>query len=187
MATLKILLIDNLSKHTEKILPLLKAHELIIKKYNELSTLHQDHDAIILSGGSKLPAIHKVFLAERKLLLQTTKPLLGICLGFQLLCLEHHCNIERQEEQFRGMETISIKKDVLFENLPENIEVFQAHRWSVNTVELEILSQNTRCIQVVRDTEKPHWGVQFHPECSGEVGKKIIDNFLKEAEKLQST
>lgn len=183
---MKILLIDNLSKHTEKIFPMLSEQEIVVKKYNEIPESTEQYDAIVLSGGSQLPAVHDVFLAERKLISQTTKPLLGICLGFELLCLEHEGSIQRHDEQFRGMETISVKKNRLFENLPESIEVYQAHRWNINSVELEVLSENERCVQAVRDRRKPHWGVQFHPECSGEIGKKILNNFLKQVKKLRN-
>jgi imidazoleglycerol phosphate synthase glutamine amidotransferase subunit HisH len=36
----------------------------------------------------------------------------------------------------------------------------------------------------MRHPALPLWGVQFHPEVSGETGKKLMTNFIAETAKL---
>lgn len=118
-------------------------------------------------------------------------PVLGICLGFQSLCLHYGTPIGRLPEPLHGqVRRIKTAERDIFENL-QNLEVTlyhslyaildgQAESGSCDgaaspTPGLDVLawlsiqaddlcSSVTQIPMAVRHTEKPFWGVQFHPE-----------------------
>lgn len=131
-------------------------------------------------------------------------PVLGICLGFQSLCLHHGVPIGRLpyplHGQVRHIETTS--KDI-FENLPA-VEVTLYHSLFANLKtstgsrkpladDLEFLawlslekssSSDTQVPMAVRHRQKPFWGVQFHPEsCKSEKDacKVLLQNWWQMA------
>ncbi|KAI8943540.1 hypothetical protein NX059_001536 [Plenodomus lindquistii] len=120
-------------------------------------------------------------------------PVLGICLGFQSLCLAFGAEIERLQEPKHGIITTvlhqgqSIFRDVkqlnttqyhsLHVKLGHPIQLEQAVRrpaqlWEAteSCPQLEPLawdfdsSRNGAILMAVKHVQKPFWGVQFHPE-----------------------
>lgn len=123
------------------------------------------------------------------------KPLLGICLGMQLLfessseygkhkglgLLEGE--IKRFEVDLKiphmGWNKLDIKKkEPLFENLADNSYVYFVHSYHLET-SADIVSATTyygKEVQIAAQKDNVY-ALQFHPEKSGDVGLQILKNF----------
>ena len=139
------------------------------------------------------------YLKERnldQLIVSLKQPVLGICLGMQLMCqhsAENDTNclgiFEEQVLAFKatekvhkvpqmGWNNISNLKSDLFNGVPEKSFAYFVHGYyaelGVNTI------ATTDYIQAYSSGLHKHnfYGVQFHPEKSAEVGEQIIQNFL---------
>lgn len=129
--------------------------------------------------------------------INTGKPFLGICLGMQMLFEKSFEGGEHKGLGFfkgsvkliegdvkvphMGWNSIDIKKyDPLFFGI-KNPVVYFVHSYHCVPDDLSIVSSNTVygsniTASVFKDNV---FGVQFHPEKSGDVGLKILDNFRR--------
>jgi GMP synthase (glutamine-hydrolysing) len=115
---------------------------------------------------------HHPWLREENLFLQRLldlhKPVLGICLGAQLLAKAAHAHIGPAREPEIGWYPLELTEDAaddpLFGSLPQRFDAFQwhyyAHGLPAGAVEL---ARNDLCTQAFRLGDSA-WGVQFHPE-----------------------
>ena len=158
----------------------------------------QASDKVIFPGvGEASTAM--AYLKERnldQLIVSLTQPVLGICLGMQLMCkhsAENDTNclgiFEEQVLAFKATEMtqkipqmgwnniMNLKTD-LFKAVPENSFAYFVHGYfaglGANTI------ATTDFIQPYSSGlhKDNFYGVQFHPEKSAEVGEQIIQNFL---------
>ncbi|PKM50229.1 MAG: imidazole glycerol phosphate synthase subunit HisH [Firmicutes bacterium HGW-Firmicutes-7] len=122
-------------------------------------------------------------------------PLLGICLGMQLVFdssteFGSHKGLSLLKGEIvklevdlkiphMGWNKLNIKKEApLFVGLPENSYVYFVHSFHLQTNE-DIVSATTyygKEIQIAVQ-EKNTFALQFHPEKSGDVGLQILKNF----------
>ena len=127
-----------------------------------------------------------------------TRPVLGICIGMQLMCSSsEEGNVEcmgiftprvrRFPEEpgvkipHTGWNTISGLRGPLFRNIPEDSFVYYVHSYCP-----EIFIDQTAAVTeyagvrfsgaLQRDN---FFGTQFHPEKSGAVGAMILKNFIE--------
>lgn len=124
----------------------------------------------------------------------TQKPTLGICLGMQLLgnysdegkteCLGViNFDVKKLDIDLKtphmGWNRIEVTSNPLFTNIPDDTWVYFVHSYYVAQNENSIAECNYEtkiCAAVNRGN---FWGVQFHPEKSGEYGIQIIKNFIE--------
>lgn len=124
------------------------------------------------------------------------KPLLGICLGMQLLfdtstehgtyeglgILEGH--IVKFDVPLKvphmGWNLLDIKKTApLFVGLPDDSHVYFVHSYHLET-EADIVSATTfydKEVQIAAQKDNVY-ALQFHPEKSGDIGLQIMRNFI---------
>ena len=158
----------------------------------------QASDKVIFPGvGEASTAM--AYLKERnldQLIVSLTQPVLGICLGMQLMCqhsAENDTNclgiFEEQVLAFKATEMIqkvpqigwnnimNLKTD-LFNAVPENSFAYFVHGYYAGLGDNTIAT--TDYIQPYSSGlhKDNFYGVQFHPEKSAEVGEQIIQNFL---------
>ena len=158
----------------------------------------QASDKVIFPGvGEASTAM--AYLKERnldQLIVSLTQPVLGICLGMQLMCqhsAENDTNclgiFEEQVLAFKATEMIqkvpqigwnnimNLKTD-LFKAVPENSFAYFVHGFYAGLGDNTIAT--TYYIQAYSSGlhKDNFYGVQFHPEKSAEVGEQIIQNFL---------
>ena len=115
---------------------------------------------------------HHPWLREENLFLQRLLdlhiPVLGICLGAQLLAKAAHASVETAKEFEIGWFEVGVTdaggRDPLLGRMPQTFDAFQWHYYEhglpAGAVEL---ARNELCTQAFRLGEDA-WGVQFHPE-----------------------
>lgn len=107
-------------------------------------------------------------------------PILGICLGFQMIA--HHLGVlvDLSLKREFGIHTFTKQGDSpLFHGLPTDFEVLESHGDVIHTDQkLEVLG-TTKNAPVSAGRHQHLWGVQFHPEVTDtEHGAKIYENFI---------
>lgn len=135
-----------------------------------------------------------------KKVLEEKIPILGICLGMQLLTKkseEGNVNglgwIDAETKKFSfkeknlriphvGWNSIDIKKDnILFKDIPQDTYFYFTHSYHVCCKDKkDILTTTNYGYDFVSSIQKDNiYGVQFHPEKSHKIGMKIIKNFAE--------
>ncbi len=140
---------------------------------------------IILSGGKGNPYEPLNLTSNFVALINFDVPVLGFCLGHEIIAVSHRGRIKKLAEYHGKKETITITKpeDPIFEGLNKK-EVSLVKRHSFHVSELpgsfESLATSDTCSnEIIRHTSKPIYGFQSHPEVSGEDGMLMVKNFLK--------
>ncbi|GBE19629.1 GMP synthase [glutamine-hydrolyzing] [archaeon BMS3Abin17] len=180
---MKLLVVNNHSKHIKELLH--KFREVKSIDFENLENKNYDgYDAIILSGGSSLSVANyeKEYSKELHLIKNCQKPILGICLGFELINFAFGEELKMLKQKEKGIVSIRlVSKDELFKSLPKEFNVYEAHRWVVSkNKKLNSLAKSKDGIEAVKHPKKKIYGVQFHPEIVIKKGhaKKIFKNFL---------
>lgn len=124
------------------------------------------------------------------------QPVLGICLGMQLMCQHSAENdtpclgiFDEQVLAFKsneatikvpqiGWNTISNLKSGLFNGVEENSFTYFVHGYYAGLGNNSIATTNYILDYSSALQKNNFYGVQFHPEKSASVGEKIIQNFL---------
>ncbi len=153
-------------------------------------------DKVIFPGVGEASSTMKI-LKEKGLdqLIPTLKqPVLGICLGMQLMCKNNEegntvgmgifdCNVKKFPQlelvPHMGWNTVLDLKSPLFSEILEEDDLYFVHSFYCE------LSKNTTsvCDYILpfsASLQKDNFfATQFHPEKSGKVGNKMLENFLK--------
>ncbi len=182
---MRLLIVDNESAHTSKILSLLMAERTTIISWNEFrSDIVVDFDGVILSGSSYHSVLNRsdVYAEQHKLILESKRPILGICAGFQLIAKVYGAQLQRQREKIRGVKQLCVlRKDPLLSHLIDG-NVYEAHHWIVKEIPdvFITLATSDTGIEVIKHKDKLLYGVQFHPEVTKPEndGAIIMRNFL---------
>ena len=155
-------------------------------------------DKVIFPGVGEASTAMK-YLTERGLdilLKELTQPVLGICLGMQLMCTHSEENdtpclgiFEENVKHFQsGTSAIKIPQigwnnvydlqTPLFKDVPENSYCYFVHGYYAALGEHTITK--TDYIQPYSSAlhKDNFYGVQFHPEKSAVVGEQILKNFI---------
>jgi GMP synthase (glutamine-hydrolysing) len=108
-------------------------------------------------------------------------PILGICFGHQVVGLVYGAECSRIEEVRYPILIRKLKDDAIFDGIT-NWEFNEDHTEDISIPEHFVkLADSTTCTnEAMRHESKPIFGVQFHPETSGEQGVRLIENFLKQ-------
>jgi glutamine amidotransferase len=129
-----------------------------------------------------------------KLIPQLKQPVLGICLGMQLMCAYSeegnteglgifNVNVEKFSPKVKvpqmGWNTIYNLKSELFDGISENEYMYLVHSYYVPNSENSIATTNYEVEYCSALQKNNFYGVQFHPEKSGKFGEQILNNYLK--------
>ena len=167
--------------------------EIICEPYSKTIISVEDLEAhepsptgeiLILSGGSRVPAIDEqpeYYQAEIELIKNSDRPMLGICLGFQLIAKSYGGELIKLPQKMSGVKIVDItKEDGIFDNA-KPLEVHAHHLWALNEVppDLVELARSNEGVEIFKHKAKPIYGVQFHPEAVVDPeSSKIIFNIL---------
>jgi glutamine amidotransferase len=158
----------------------------------------QTADKVIFPGVGEASTAMQ-YLKERKLdelIISLQQPVLGICLGMQLMCTHSTENdtaclgiFEEQVKQFEtsdpsikvpqiGWNTITALKTPLFKGIAENSFAYFVHGYYAAKGKHTIATTNYIQDYSSALQKDNFYGVQFHPEKSARVGEQIIQDFL---------
>jgi GMP synthase (glutamine-hydrolysing) len=195
---MKILLINNHSKHLKKLQNILKNCKVQDCKITtiDFQKVTLDYatkfDAIILSGGYHVSSVvnhPEVYSNELKIIKKSNKPILGICLGFELIACSYNENLTKRKFLKKDIVPVKIlEQDELFNNIPlfhKHIKAYESHIWTLRTLKksskFQVLAKSKYGIEVIKHKTKPIYGVQFHPEMfkTKTHAYRLIENFIK--------
>lgn len=183
---MKILVVDNITVRMPSLKKALKGYEYKLIKYNKLKKdIINDYDKIILSGGHAFNVLHKnkKYKKELEIIKSCKKPILGICLGFQLICRAYVAHVGVMKKPEKGILKIKkVRTDKILKNIPDSFYVSENHRNNVIEVSNSLLplAISKDGIEVIKHKSLPIWGTQFHPEkfVKKNEGRKVLYNFL---------
>ncbi|MFP4523227.1 MAG: diphthine--ammonia ligase [Candidatus Woesearchaeota archaeon] len=133
--------------------------------------------AIIISGTALKDNKFLQSSAKLKSIFQSEKPVLAICAGAELMAL-HHKEIISPCKHIGSFKIQKVKENELGEFI--NHEEYFLHQQGFKKEDIKtqqiIATLKDGTVALFKDKNKPHYGVQFHPELNN---KKLISQFLK--------
>ena len=153
-------------------------------------------DKVIFPGVGEASSAMKM-LVESSLdtLIPTLKqPVLGICLGMQLMCKSSEegntkglgifdVDVVKFSNKVKvpqmGWNQIYNLKSPLFDGISENEYMYLVHSFYAPLCNEAIATTNYEVEYASALQKDNFYGTQFHPEKSGDVGEQILGNFLK--------
>jgi len=175
---MKILLVDNHTEHKKALAESLAGHDVEIQKYRPGLDFHTDgKDLVILSGGGgEGKEIYDIFgpghlwyQDEMDFVREYDGPILGICMGFEIICRAYGSKVEEMPEVIEGKYDLIVTRRgrPLFSH--KKINQHEAHKWRVRRAPrgFKVLAKSPTGIEVIKHKKKPVWATQFHPEKGG--------------------
>lgn len=148
--------------------------------------LDTNADALFLGNGPGNPKDIPEVIETVKKLIESGKPVLGICLGHQLISLALGCNTARLKFGHHGgnhpVKDLNTKRVYI---------TSQNHEFVVSDlskdVEATFINVNDGSIEGIRHKSKPVYSIQFHPEAApGPLDTQFLfDRFLKFIEEVK--
>lgn len=184
-----LLIIDNQSSFIKKFKRTFLSDQDIEFRFvdhNEQLILKPDEhvQGIILSGGKGSPYEPLNLTTNYVALMNFDVPILGVCLGFEIIAAAYRGRIRKMEKYQQKLEKIRILKpdDPIFEGLvSDEIMLREQHSYMLTRPpdDFELLGSSDVCeFEIIRHRTKPIYGFQSHPEVSGINGLIIMRNFL---------
>lgn len=153
-------------------------------------------DKVIFPGVGEASSAMRMLCENNleKLIPQLKQPVLGICLGMQLLC--NHTEegdtkglgifdvaIKRFNSDLKvpqmGWNTIYDLQSKLFNKINSHEFMYLVHSYYAELCDNTISKTNYGFEYSTALRKNNFYGVQFHPEKSGVFGEQILNNFLK--------
>lgn len=160
-------------------------------------------DKVIFPGvGEASSAMKKLRETGLDKLIPTLKqPVLGICLGMQLMCnhseegdtkglgifdvgvIRFRARLSGQQESVKipqiQWNTIHSLKSALFNTIPNDSFIYMVHSFYAPVTAQTIATSNYGLEYSAALAKDNFYGTQFHPEKSSSVGEQILKNFLE--------
>lgn len=154
-------------------------------------------DRVLLPGvGNAAEAMHNLTEAGLvDVIRQLRRPVLGICVGMQVLCrdteegnaeciglFDAHVKRFRTAPELKvphvGWNSIGNLEKGLFKGIASNSFVYYVHSYRAGLCPDTIATTHHGELFSAALKYENFYGTQFHPEKSGDVGSKILQNFL---------
>jgi carbamoyl-phosphate synthase small subunit len=138
--------------------------------------LDLDYDGLLISNGPGDPKIYTTTIRHVEHALAVGKPILGICLGHQILALAAGAETYKLKFGHRGQNQPCIEFEGTANGKTSTskrcVITSQNHGYAVRAEQLAdswkiwFKNANDGTIEGIRHRTKPFWGVQFHPEAT---------------------
>jgi anthranilate synthase component 2 len=181
-----ILIVDNYDSFAYNLVQYVGEFADVVVRRNDAVDVDDvralDPDGIVVSPGPGTPADAGVSVA---VFAETTYPTLGVCLGHQALCAAHGAPVGHAPEVVHGKPS-EVRHDggPLYADVDDPFSVGRYHSLSVEAADLPDVLRETAhtdddgVVMGVEHVDRPHVGVQFHPESIlTDAGKRIVENF----------
>ncbi len=180
---MKILLVDNHTEHKEALASALEGYEVEIQKYRPGLNFHTEgKDLVILSGGGgegkEIYDVHGAghlwYQDEIDFVLKCDKPILGICMGFEVIARAYGGNIEeigRLVEGYKNIQLNGLGKSLLSQ---PKVKQFESHRWCLRKAPkgFKVLADSETGVEIMKKGNI--LATQFHPEKGGTLHLKDL-------------
>ncbi|MBC7937388.1 MAG: imidazole glycerol phosphate synthase subunit HisH [Rhizobacter sp.] len=154
-------------------------------------------DRVILPGVGNAGAAMQSLKEKNldKIISSLTQPVLGICVGMQLLC--NHSEegntqclgiIDTAVKKFTAQDNLKVPqmgwnnlydyKSALLDGLPENAFVYYVHSYYAEVGNTTVATTHYTLPYSAIIQKNNFYGVQFHTEKSADTGDRILLNFL---------
>jgi len=175
--------------------------QFAFKRLGILALLSSDINEIVSADKIIFPGVGEAFSAMQmlrkskldKVIPALKQPVLGICLGMQLLCNSTEerntkglgvfdVDVKRFSGNLKvpqmGWNTITNLNSDLFNGIKENEYMYLVHSYYAEICKETIAITNYETNYASALQKDNFYGVQFHPEKSSITGEKILENFL---------
>ncbi len=163
---------------------------------------HPHIKAILITGRSRVVS-RELDAQFYPLIRETAIPLFGFCGGMQMISQAYSSAVVPMRSLREGeadpnpnyhpgrykewgfLPVQIVQRDPLFEGLPDEIVVRQAHAYQVQQVpdEFLLLASTAECtIQAIKHRQRLVYGTQFHPEVYDDQhpdGRTVVSNFFR--------
>lgn len=162
---------------------------------NDYGLIKKSEKVIFPGQGAASTAMDKLKeVGLDKLIPNLKQPVLGICLGMQLLCENTEegdvdglgiikCNVIKFSDKLKvpqmGWNKVKKLKTRLFNKINEGDYMYLVHSYFVPTINETIGQSEYGLTYSVAVQKENFFGVQFHPEKSGSAGSQLLKNFLE--------
>ncbi len=161
------------------------------------ATIEKASHVILPGVGNAGKAMHNLHLLNLEpTLLRLRKPVLGICVGMQVMCrhsaegevgclgifdtkVNHFDADSGVKIPHMGWSRISILESKLFRGIDSGAYVYFVHSYYALLCNDTIATTKHGVMFSSALKYENYYGTQFHPEKSGDVGEQILKNFLE--------
>lgn len=188
----------------------LKSVENALQRLGADFVVTSDEAVVRSASGVLLPGVGEASSAMARLVSTgldkviptLASPVLGICIGMQLMCVhsdegdvdgmgifrsqvvkfspEDTSADERIKIPQMGWNTVSAVSSPLFEGIPDRSWFYYVHSFYAEVCEDTAAVTTYGCRPFSAALRRNNFfGVQFHPEKSGTIGSELLSNFLK--------
>jgi len=166
---MKGLIINHNTKYIGNLISLFEGCDVI--NYNNFDPEKAEtYDYVILSGGPTIDETFENIKEEKDWLLKTNKPILGICLGIQILCFIYGGVMKKFEKNRKLNEN--------FKFVDTNYNMLYNHSYYFDEIPEDFIGEiKNNMVVWIKHKTKPILAFQGHPEVT-ENGEKIRDFFL---------
>jgi anthranilate/para-aminobenzoate synthase component II len=184
---MKILLINNYQNNNETatyeaLKIALAGHQVKTQRYKPgLKFEDFDRDLVVLSGGggegSEINDRYdrdKLWYEDQiDFILSTNKPILGICMGFEVIARAYNSKVLEMKDYITGFRKLTATKTSAQGGDRHNLRQYENHKWFVSSVSskhFEVLAYSGSGIEMIKHKTKKITATQFHPEKGGSIG-----------------
>ena len=162
---------------------------------NDYELIKKSEKVIFPGQGAASTAMDKLKeVGLDKLIPNLKQPVLGICLGMQLLCENTEegdvdglgiikCNVIKFSDKLKvpqmGWNKVKKLRTRLFNKINEGDYMYLVHSYFVPTINETIGQSEYGLTYSVAVQKENFFGVQFHPEKSSSAGSQLLKNFLE--------
>jgi GMP synthase-like glutamine amidotransferase len=176
---MKILLVNNHTRHFKNLESSLVGHEIEVVEYRPGVELNSENkDLVILSGGGgegleiydmHQPSRRLWYQDEMEFVLKNDKPLIGICMGFEVVCAAYGQRIHETPILTQGFKAITPTRKGQKQISSKKLTQFESHYWQVHTAPkgFEVLAESETGIEIIKKDNI--FATQFHPEKGGTI------------------